>query len=73
MGTKEAIIKKISSIEDENYLKHILNMLSTVEESDEVYRLSEAERKAVEEGLKDVAEGRVYSQSEVDELTKKWL
>jgi len=73
MGTKEAIIKKISSIEDENYLKHILNMLSTVEESDEVYRLSEAERKAVEEGLKDVAEGRAYSQSEVDELTKKWL
>jgi len=73
MGTKEAIIKKISSIEDENYLKHILNMLSAVEESEEVYRLSEAERKAVEEGLKDVAEGRVYSQSEVDELTKKWL
>jgi len=40
MGTKEAIIKKISSIEDENYLKHILNMLSAVEESEEVYRLS---------------------------------
>lgn len=54
MGTKEAIIKKISSIEDENYLKHILNMLSAVEESEEVYRLSEAERKAVEEGLKVV-------------------
>jgi predicted transcriptional regulator len=73
MGTKEAIIKKISSIDDENYLKHILNMLSAVEESEEVYRLSDAERKAVDEGLKDVAEGRVYSQSDVDELTKKWL
>jgi len=32
----------------------ILNMLSAVEESEEVYRLSEAERKAVEEGLKVV-------------------
>ena len=73
MGTKEAIIKKISSIDDENYLKHILNMLSAVEESEEVYRLSDAERKAVVAGLKDVAEGRVYSQSDVDELTKKWL
>lgn len=73
MGTKEAIIKKISSIDDENYLKHILNMLSAVEESEEVYRLSDAERKAVVAGLKDVAEGRVYSQSDVDQLTKKWL
>lgn len=73
MGTKEKIIKKISSIEDENYLKHILNILSAVEESEEVYALSVTERKAVEEGLNDIAEGRNYLQSEVDEMTKKWL
>lgn len=73
MGTKEKIIAKISSIEDENYLKHILNLLSAVEESEEVYALSNAERKAVNEGLKDVSDGRTYTQSEVDGLTKKWF
>lgn len=73
MGTKEKIIAKISSIEDENYLKHILNLLSAVEESEAVYALSDTERKAVDEGLKDVEEGRTLSQSEVDEMIKKWL
>lgn len=73
MGTKEKIIAKISSIDDENYLKHLLSVLNAVEETEEVYNLSEPEKRAVEEGLKDVAEGRVHSQSEVDEITKKWL
>tara|TARA_R110000868_G_scaffold339116_1_gene599857 strand:+ start:1100 stop:1387 length:288 start_codon:yes stop_codon:yes gene_type:complete len=73
MGTKEKIIAKISSIDDENYLKHLLNVLNAVEETEEVYNLSEPEKRAVKEGLKDVAEGRVHPQSEVDERTKKWL
>lgn len=73
MGTKEKIIDKVNSIDDENYLEHLLNVLNAVEETEEVYKLSEPERRAVQEGLKDVAEGRVHSQSEVDEMTKKWL
>lgn len=73
MGTKEKIIAKISSIDDENYLKHILNVISAVEESEAVYQLSTTENSAVAEGLKDVEEGRTFSQSELNEMTKKWL
>ncbi len=73
MGTKEKIIAKISSIDDEKYLKHILNIVSSVEEAEVVYELSAIERKAVKEGLRDVIEGRVYTREEAEELTREWL
>lgn len=73
MGTKEKIIAKISSIDDENSLKHILNVLREAEEPEAVYILSNEEKIAIEEGMKDIAEGRTHTQEEVDEMTRKWL
>ena len=42
-------------------------------EMDSVYRLTGAERKAIDEGLKDIKEGRVYSSEAAENIIKEWL
>jgi hypothetical protein len=42
-------------------------------ESDLIYFLTPAERKAVEVGLDDIRNGLVYSNEEANELLRKWL
>jgi hypothetical protein len=40
---------------------------------DSVYRLTDDERKAIDVGLKDIKENRVYSSEAADNMIKEWL
>jgi len=40
---------------------------------DSVYRLTVDERKAIDIGLKDIKENRVYTSEAADNMIKEWL
>ena len=64
---KLQIISKITTITDELILEEIYRLVNRESGMDSVYRLTDAERNAIAEGLEDVKEGRVYS-SEAAEI-----
>jgi hypothetical protein len=70
---KIRIINKITTIEDELILEEIFRLVELESEMDSVYRLSNDERKAIDLGLKDIKEGRVYSSEAADNMIKEWL
>ena len=70
---KLQIINKIATIEDELILEEIYKLVELESEMDSIYRLTDDERKAVEAGLKDIKENRVYSSEAADNMIKEWL
>jgi hypothetical protein len=70
---KLQIINKVSSITDELILEEIYKLVSVESEMDSIYRLTDTERSAVVEGLKDVKGGRVYSSEAAENMIKEWL
>lgn len=70
---KLQIISKITSITDELILEEIYKLVNLESEMDSVYRLTDAERSAIAQGLKDVKEGRVYSSEAAENMIKGWL
>ncbi len=69
---KLQIINKIATIEDELILEEIYKLVELESEMDSIYRLTEDERKAVEAGLKDIKENRVYSSEAADNMIREW-
>lgn len=69
---KLKIINKITAIEDELVLEEIFRLVDLESEMDSIYRLTDDERSAVQVGLKDAKEGRVYSSQAADSMIKKW-
>ena len=70
---KLQIINKITTIEDELILEEIYKLVNLESEMDSVYRLTDDERKAIDIGIKDISEGRVYSSEAADNMIKEWL
>jgi predicted transcriptional regulator len=70
---KLEIINKVSSINDELILEEIYKLVNLESEIDAIYRVTEHEREAIEVGLKDVNEGRVYSPESAESLINSWL
>lgn len=70
---KLQIISKITSITDELILEEIYKLVNLESEMDSVYRLTDAERSAIAQGLKDIKEGRVYSSEAAENMIKEWL
>ena len=70
---RKKIMEHVNSIDNEEVLKEIFNIIRIESGMEPVYKLTEAERKGVEEGLRDIHEGRVYSSEEADNLIRKWL
>jgi predicted transcriptional regulator len=62
---KSKIIDKVNLIEDEIILRRIYNLIST---EPEVYKLSDAEAKAIEIGLRDIDNGRIYTSEEARKI-----
>jgi hypothetical protein len=72
-GLKLEIINKITSITDTEILSEIYRLVNLESNMDTSYKLSEEEKKAIELGLKDVKEGRFYSNEQADNLIQEWL
>ena len=70
---KLRIINKITTIEDELILEEIYKLVDIESGMDSVYRLTIDERKALDIGLKDIKENRVYSSEAADNMIKEWL
>lgn len=70
---KLRIINKITTIEDKLILEEIYKLVDLESGMDSVYRLTVDERNAIEIGLKDIKENRVYSSEAADKMIKEWL
>lgn len=68
---KELIHHKIDETDDESVLREISTLLDS--ETDLWDQLSEEEKQAINEGVKDADEGRLYTSEEVKNQVKKWL
>jgi predicted transcriptional regulator len=67
------IINKVSSINDELILEEIYRLVNVESEIDALYKLSSEEKNAIELGLKDLKEGRVYTSEQAENMIKEWL
>ena len=54
-------------------LEEIYKLVDLESGMDSVYRLTVDERKAIDIGLKDIKENRVYSSEAADNMIKEWL
>jgi len=74
MGTKEKLIGKISHIDDESILEDIMYMVDLeLDLVGEEVKLTDKQKKFIDEGLKDKEEGNLFSHDEVQRKTKEWL
>lgn len=69
---KLQIIDKVTSIKDELILEEIYKLVNLESDMETVYTLTNAEKKAVDLGLKDIKEGRVYSPEVAKNMLKEW-
>jgi hypothetical protein len=70
---KQRIISRITSIENELILEEIFKLVEKESEIDSLYRLTDTERKAIEIGLADLKDGRVYSTEVAENMIQTWL
>jgi predicted transcriptional regulator len=74
MSTKEKkleIIRKISSLEDELILEEVLRLVTSTDSPENYSPLSSEEITAIEMGLKDIEEGRVYTEKDARKIIEK--
>ena len=70
---KLQIIQKITTLADQSILEEIYRMVNLESEMDSLYSLTDAERSAVAEGMKDVTERHVYSSEAAEKMISEWL
>jgi hypothetical protein len=71
---KKKIIEWISEIEDESTIEELKILRDvSVNGSDLWDNLSEEEKKGIDEGIKNIDEGRIVSYEDVKKEVKKWL
>ncbi|MGF1638892.1 MAG: hypothetical protein ACFCUU_17590 [Cyclobacteriaceae bacterium] len=74
MKTKEKIIEKIQRIEDESILEGLLEVIDLeIDLGGEIVQLNDEQKSAIEEGLKDIEEGRTYSNEEARNMVVEWM
>jgi dihydroxyacetone kinase DhaKLM complex PTS-EIIA-like component DhaM len=70
---RKKIMERVSSIENEEILKEIYDIIGAEANLEPVYKLTDEERSAIEIGLKDLREGRVVSSTKANDLIQEWL
>ena len=69
---KENLIKSIRATDNQFILENLQRLLD-FELDNEIYITNEAQRAAIEQGLRDIENGRVFTNEQVNEQTNKWL
>lgn len=69
---KTEVINKVNALNEKDFLEQLKDIIDWHNDS-EPYILSEEEKKAVEEGLKDFEEGRYISNEELIKKEQEWL
>lgn len=71
---KQNLMEWISKLEDESIIEDIKSLKeNSTNRKDWWDDLSEAEKKGIEEGLRDIEEGRTYTYEQVKDEVKKWF
>ena len=70
---KTKVIEKIKSIEDINLLEAVYNLIESDLELQVTMKLSKEQITAIEEGRKDIREGKTFTDEEVKKEIDKWL
>ncbi len=71
---KQNLIDWISQLKDESIIEDIKSLKENSSNGKDWWKdLSEAEKKGIEEGLKDIEEGRTYTYEQVKDEVKKWI
>jgi hypothetical protein len=74
MRTKEKIIEKIQRIQDESILEDLLEIIDLeLDMVGDTVQLSDDQKSAIDEGLKDIQEGRSYSNEEARKMVDEWM
>lgn len=77
MTTKELkskILNKIKSSKDEHLLKEVYRLLQIESElKDEVYELSNQQKKAIDEGIEQLDNGQYLTNDQANTQVKEWL
>ena len=73
MSTKEKLIEKIQNIDDESLLAEIIEMVEMELSVAGDLQLTNDQQASVDEGLKDVDEGRTLSDQDVRKITSQWF
>ena len=70
---RKKIMERVSSIENEEILKEIYDIIGAEADLEPVYKLTGEEKNAIEAGLKDLRKGRVVSSAKANQLIQEWL
>jgi len=70
---KQSIIKIIQGSDDEILIRDIARMINLEFNDKEIYNLTDAEKKAVQQGLDDIKNGNTVSGEEADKDIDRWL
>ncbi len=74
MRIKEKLIEKIKKIEDESILEDLLEVIDLeLELEGDIIQLNNEQKTAIEEGLKDIEEGRSFSNEEARKMIDEWM
>ena len=74
MSTKELLLEKIKVIEDEAILEELLEIIELeLELNKEPIRLSSEQKTAIDEGLKDIEDGKSFSNEDARKMIDEWL
>jgi predicted transcriptional regulator len=74
MSTKELILEKIKVIDDEAILEELLKMIELeLDLNKEPIQLSSEQKTAIDEGLKDIDEGKSLSNEDARKMMDEWL
>jgi len=70
---KDKIINSLQKIEDNSLLTDVYNLLNKSEKNNIKYFVSDIEKEHLEEALKDIEDGKTYSDIDAKEIMKEWL
>lgn len=70
---RKLLIDKINSTNDENVLEEIYRILEAGDIEVEMVILSEDQKALIDEGLKNLEEGKVLSNEEANSQIEEWL
>ncbi len=73
MNLKEKIKERVNDINDPRLLEELLKAVELEHEIEHLDELSEAEKKAIDEGISDADAGNLYSNEKASQLVKEWL
>jgi len=74
INIKDRIISKISSIDDEEFLREVESIILSMESTEyKPFILSDEMKRSVKSSMRDIQNGKVLSHEEVVKEAKSWL